>query len=326
MAIANETVTTRSYGQILKSTALIGGSSAINIVLGILKTKVLAVLLGPAGMGLMSMYSSIMSTASSVTGVGLASSGVRQIAEAEAGNDATAIASTRAALRWATMLLAWGGAIALYLLRIPISKWIFGNSKYTGAFIWLSLGVASTTINGSQTALINGLRRIGDLARIQVLGAVVGLVVSVIIVWFWRERGIEIFVAAAALTSYLLSAYYAKKIPVIKVKLDLAIIYKELKKLFSLGLVFMLTGLMSTVVPLLTRTMVMRELGLKANGIYQAAYAIAGLYIDFILTAMGKDYYPRLTGVAHDTKAINRMVNEQTEIVLLLAAPFMILL
>lgn len=36
---------------------------------------------------------------------------------------------------------------------------------------------------------------------------------------------------------------------------------------------------------------------------------------------MSADYYPRLTGVAHDKSAMNRMVNEQAEIGLLLAIP-----
>src|SRR5436305_15174455 len=38
-----------SYGQILKSSAWIGGSQAANIALGIVRTKAMAILLGPAG-------------------------------------------------------------------------------------------------------------------------------------------------------------------------------------------------------------------------------------------------------------------------------------
>src|SRR6478672_6250576 len=70
-----------SYGQILKSSALIGGSSAMNIVLGILRTKAMAVLLGPAGMGLMGLYGSIADLARTIAGMGINTSGVRQIAE-----------------------------------------------------------------------------------------------------------------------------------------------------------------------------------------------------------------------------------------------------
>ena len=36
-------------------------------------------------------------------------------------------------------------------------------------------------------------------------------------------------------------------------------------------------------------------------------------------TLMGADYYPRLTAVASDREVVNRLVNEQTEIGLLLA-------
>ena len=39
------------YRSILKATALIGGASALGIVVGLVRTKVLAVLLGPAGLG-----------------------------------------------------------------------------------------------------------------------------------------------------------------------------------------------------------------------------------------------------------------------------------
>ncbi len=35
-----------TYGQILKSSALIGGSSVVNIAIGIVRTKAMAVLLG----------------------------------------------------------------------------------------------------------------------------------------------------------------------------------------------------------------------------------------------------------------------------------------
>ena len=41
-----------THGQILKSTALVGGSQVLNIAIGIVRTKAMAMLLGPAGFGL----------------------------------------------------------------------------------------------------------------------------------------------------------------------------------------------------------------------------------------------------------------------------------
>lgn len=69
---------------------------------------------------------------------------------------------------------------------------------------------------------------------------------------------------------------------------------------------------------------VSNELGLEAVGHFQAAWAISMQYIGFVLGAMGADYYPRLTGVINDKVAASRLVNEQTEIALLLSAPVFI--
>jgi PST family polysaccharide transporter len=69
---------------------------------------------------------------------------------------------------------------------------------------------------------------------------------------------------------------------------------------------------------------VARVLGAQSLGQYQAAWTISMQYVSFVLTAMGTDYYPRLTGVIHDPKAAGRLVNEQTEIATLLSAPVFI--
>ena len=50
---ATTDVPTTSYGQILKSSAWIGGSSVLTIGIGVVRTKAMAVMLGPAGFGLM---------------------------------------------------------------------------------------------------------------------------------------------------------------------------------------------------------------------------------------------------------------------------------
>ena len=69
------------------------------------------------------------------------------------------------------------------------------------------------------------------------------------------------------------------------------------------------------------RAMITRDLGIEANGIFQSAWAISGMFAGFILSAMGTDFYPRLTAAAPDNAVMNKLVNEQTEIGILLALP-----
>jgi O-antigen/teichoic acid export membrane protein len=69
------------------------------------------------------------------------------------------------------------------------------------------------------------------------------------------------------------------------------------------------------------RVFVLRKLGLEAAGLYQSAWSLGGMYVGVILGAMGTDFYPRLTAAAKDDNACNRLVNEQTKVGILLAAP-----
>jgi PST family polysaccharide transporter len=96
---------------------------------------------------------------------------------------------------------------------------------------------------------------------------------------------------------------------------------KYARELVSLGLVFMWSALLTSVVLLAIRALIIRELGLDANGLFQAAWGISGMFAGFILGAMATDFYPRLTAVANDHGAVNRLVNEQTEVGILLALP-----
>jgi len=87
------------------------------------------------------------------------------------------------------------------------------------------------------------------------------------------------------------------------------------------GFAFMWSALLAAVVGLLIRGVIVRDFGLEANGVYQAALTLANMFGAFILSAMSIDYYPRLSAVAWDHPVANRSVNEQIEVGVLLALP-----
>jgi len=96
---------------------------------------------------------------------------------------------------------------------------------------------------------------------------------------------------------------------------------QEAAALLRLGFAFMATGLMTMGVAYAVRVIILRQLGVEAAGYYQSAWTIGGLYVGFILQAMGTDFYPRLTAVAHADTECNRLVNEQAQVSLLMAGP-----
>lgn len=310
-----------SYRQILKSAGLTGGASVINVLLGIVRTKLLAVVIGADGIGLLGLFNSITSLVSLIAGMGISTSGVRQIAEAVGSNDLQRVARTVHVLRRTSFVVGLLGMLVLLLLCRPISQASFGNTTYAGALALLSLTILFTAVAGGQTALIQGCRRLRDLAASSIWGGLLATAVTLPIVYFCGEKGIVPFIVATSALTIGTSWWYARKIKVGRVSLPVAAVWSEAKVLLGLGVAFMATGLIGAAVAYLIRVLVIRQMNLEAVGLYQAACTLSLVYAQIILTAMGADYYPRLTTLAGHKEELNRLINEQTEAALLMAIP-----
>lgn len=313
-----------SYGQILKSSALVGGSSAMNIVLGIVRTKAMALMLGPAGFGLFGLYGSIANLTQNLAGMGINSSGVRQIAEAMASGNAERIAVTTIVLRRASILLGALGAAFLVVFCRQVSTLTFGSGEHAAAVALLSLAVFFQLVSLGQSALIQGMRRIFDLAKLGVIGAFFGTLASILLVYWLRDNGVVPSLVAVALMSLALSWWYSRTVEIQPTSIKASQVWQEAGDLLKLGFAFMAGGFMTIGIAYAVRIILLRKVGFEATGFYQSAWTLGGLYVGFILQAMGADFYPRLTASAGDNVACNRLVNEQTRVGLLLAGPGLI--
>ena len=316
-----------SYRTILRSSSIIGGAQAINVLANLVRMKVLALLLGPVGVGLAGLYLSLIQTGSTVAAFGLGTAGTRQIAAANGESDDAAIGLVRRALFWGTAGLALAGGAIFWAARYWIADYALGDPARGEEVGWLAIGVALTVAAGSQSALLTGLRRIGDLARLQVFSGVAGSLFGVLAVWAWGTDGLIAMVLIAPLVAFLMGHIYVTRLPKITgSRPRIRDLFGELKALGVLGFAIMGSALATVLGQLIVRVMVQRELGEDALGHFQAAWAISVTYLGFVLNAMGTDYFPRLSAVIEDREAARRMVNEQTEVALLLASPFVIAL
>jgi antigen flippase len=311
----------KSYGTILKSSALIGGSTAFNMLFSIIRNKAMALLLGPSGFGVLGLYISISDVVRNIAGLGINTSGVRQIAEAVGSGDKERIARTVTTLRRVALYSGAVGALLLVALCRPVSKWTFGDYNHIGAVALLTLVAFFLDVSEGQKALIQGMRRIADLARLNILGALSGTVFSIVIVYFWKEQGLVPSLICVAAMSIVTSWWYARKIKVVAARISWCEVYAEASELVKLGVVFMASGLATVGAAYLVRTLVYRNLGSDEAGLYTAAWGLAGMCINFILQAMGADFYPRLTAVVNQREECNRLVNEQVEVGFLMAGP-----
>lgn len=310
----------QSYDQIVKSTALIGASSAINVAFSILRLKAFALLLGPTGVGLFGVYASLLDVAQAFAGLGVQTSGVRQIASAEASGDQKQIALTNIAVRRVSLVLAVAGGLG-FALAAPLLLPVTVTERALASSAILALALALRVVAGGQGAIIQGRRRIADLAKLNTIGAGTGTLVAIPLVYWWGLDGIAPSFLAMALVLLATSWWYSRKIRMPTHPTAWPNFTREAQALLRLGTVFMVSAVLTLASAYVVRLIVLQDEGLLAAGLYQAAWTIGGLYASFILQAMGADFYPRLTAVCHDDEACNRLVNEQVQVGILLAGP-----
>ena len=306
-----------SYRRILGATVIMGGATIASILIGVVRTKVFALVIGPAGIGAIGLFTSIMATAGAVGSMGLGFSGVREIA---AGEERRAL--VRRAIWYAAWPLAFLTAAVIWLARWEICRWVgVGPDQALGVGL-IGIAAALSIIALIQTAEIQGIGRVGDVAKVRVIGALLALLLGVSAVVYLGPIGIVLAVVAIPVGNVLAALPYRPRFE--RVVPAGARLTDEWRRLLSLGATIMITSSLSAGSLVAIRALLVHREGLDAAGLYQAAYAISALNASLVLSAMATDYFPRLSGMETDRSRTATVVNQQLHAALLLASPILL--
>jgi len=314
-----------SYRQIMKATSIFGGVQVFTIIVAIIKSKFIAVLLGPAGMGIAGLLTSATGLISGLTNFGLGTSAVKDVAAANATGDETRIATIVTVLQrwvWITGLL---GALVTLIFSHWLSLLTFRNSDYTVAFVWLAITLLFQQLTTGRLVVLQGLRKLNYLAKANMFGSLLGLFIAVPLYYFYGVSGIVPALILSSATAMLLAWYFSHKVAILHVKVTRTQTVEEGRGMLKLGFMISLTGLITMGVAYLVRIFISHTGGVAQVGLYNAGFAIVNTYVGLVFTAMATDYYPRLAGVANDRKKSNLAINQQAEVAILILAPIIII-
>lgn len=314
-----------SYRQIMKATSIFGGVQVFNIVIAIVRSKAIALLLGPAGMGVVGLLTSTTGLISSLTNFGLGTSAVRDIAEAQAENNEERMGKTSAIFRKLVWLTGSLGALLCLILSPLLSQLTFGNSDYTWSFVFLSISLLIGQLTAGQNVLLQGTRKLKYLAFANMLGSVASVFVALPLYYFYGEKGIVPAIIIMALVTFVVATNFSRKLSIKKVKVSFSETLKQGTGMLKLGFMLSLSGLISVFVSYMIQIYIANYGNIADVGLYNAGFQIIGTYVGMVFTAMATDYFPRLSGVANDDEKRNILVNQQGEIAILILFPIILI-
>lgn len=317
--------TEQSYGHILKYTGIFGGVQGLNILIGLVRNKIVAYLLGPAGMGLVSLFNSVVNFVSQATNLGISFSAVRHVSELFDQGGEERISHFIKVVRAWSLLTALVGMLVCMVAGPLLSNYTFSWGDHTLHFVMLAPAVGLMAINGGETAILKGARRLRPLAIIQVAMVFIALFLSVPTYYFFGQKGIVPIIVLMALASTLLTLRHSHRLYPYRLQGSRGVLGEGME-MVRLGVAFVLAGVLGSGAEMLVRAYLNVHGDLDMLGLYNAGFMLIVTYAGTVFSAMETDYFPRLSAICHDRSQLTPTVNRQIEVSFLIAAPMLVTL
>ena len=304
----------------MKAMGIFGGVQVAGILCSIIRTKLVALWIGPVGIGLFGLFNNALEMISTGTNLGIRSSSVRDISQATDNHEPGIIARIVTVVRRWSLWLGLGGALLTLILAPLLSEVTFGDSQHIWGFVALSAAVLLGALTNGEYAILQGTAKLKRLASVTLWGTLVGLAVSIPLFYLMRERSILPSILAYALSLAVFAWLFRnREYPAVQVSrretFDMG------KGFVRLGIYMTLGNFASILASYAFNAWLNLHAGTEAVGYYQAGYTLINKYTGLILTALGMEYYPRLAKVAESRLRLHAFVSQEINVAITVMAP-----
>lgn len=312
-----------SYRHILKYMGIFGGVQGLNILMSIVRNKVVAVLLGTGGMGLISLFNATVKLVSDSTNLGLSMSAVRELSAAYEQGDEERLKHRIQIIRMWVALTAIAGMLLCILLSPLLNRFTFSWGNHTLHFIALSPTIAFLALAAGETAILKATRQLRQLALQSVYGVLGALLTSVPLFYVWREAAIVPAIVLAAAIQWVLVIFFSLR------RYPLKFSFKQSRLsegygMVRLGVAFVASGILASAADFIIRSYLSHAGDIQIVGLYNAGFMVTMTYGGMVFHAMETDYFPRLSGLTDSKSTFNCVVNRQIEMCLMAISPLLI--
>ncbi|MCM1451863.1 MAG: oligosaccharide flippase family protein [Clostridium sp.] len=301
-------------GRAVKALSVFGGTQAVGILCSVVRAKLIAIWIGPIGVGLFAIYNSVIEMVGGLTQLSMRQTAVRDVAQSSPSELGGVVSSVRWWGRWLGLL-----GLAVMLAASPLLSWIsFGDWSHWWTFAMLAPCMLFLSSAGAEQTIMQGVGRLGVLAKALIYSALFGTALSLPLLFFFRERG----VVPAVIVSSLALLIFSVKLGDVKGASQSSRRNREMGKGFlRLGASMTISTFAATAASYAFLSYLTQRAGEGVTGVYQAGYTLTVKYVGLIFTAMAMDYYPRLAAMCHHRWLTSMFVSHQASLLMCVMAP-----
>ena len=280
---------------LFKITSLNSLSVLVKIGVGVVSSKVMALFVGPSGLALVGNFRNFITSIETLSTLGLQNGVVKYVVDAK--DDALALQKVLATvfISLATMVVVLSAG--LFLFAHFWSVWLFGPaSDYHSVFIALALALPWYAASILLVSVLNGLGQFQQVIRVNLWGNFLGLLVSLVLVWYYRTFGALLsLVIPPALLFGVVVYYLQTKIQFAQLLSWQLFDRQILWQLSSYSLMALVATVLGPLVYVQIRNEVIAQLGTVQAGYWEAMTRISSYYFLFIATLLSVYFLPKLS-------------------------------
>lgn len=266
--------------------------------------KMVAVMLGPIGMGMLGNFMSLTTMVSVFAGGGIATGITKYVAEYKT--------RPQRLIKFLGSAFAFGFVfsaiffLVVFIFSKQISLALFGDE----GFFWLILAIGVAQIvcffGTAVVSVANGLNRQDVFAIITLVGYTLAIPLSFALIFVNGISGAAIALLIVASAAGGPAIYFSMRSPIARV-VRLKLYRGDAHRLLRYSVMALASALVFPLVEIYIRTLIIELLGHSDAGIWQAMTRLSGAYLGLFTLYLATTYMPRLSSIC-ERALVSRVV------------------
>lgn len=306
---------------IVKVFSLTSISTLVRMCTGLISVKVVASIIGPAGVALVGQLNNFATIIMSFSSGGINSGITKYVAEYR--KDESAITGYLSTALRITVICSLICSVLLIVLNRWISELVMLSPDYGYIFIIFGITVLFYALNNMLTSIINGYKEFHRFVYINIANSIIGVIFTVLLVLCWQLNGALIAAVTYQSVMFFITLWMLRGTPWLqwhrfKEQLSKAIAHRY----FQYTLMTLTTALTVPVAQMLLRGYVIAEISPEEAGWWEGMNRISNMYLMVVTTSFGVYYLPRLSEISNPNELRHEILKAYKVIVPMLLAGF----
>lgn len=309
---------------IVKVFSLTSLSTLVKMCTGLISVKVVAAIIGPAGVALIGQLNNFAQILLTFSSGGINGGITKYVAEYK--EDNSAIAQFLSGALRITVICSFVCALVLLIGHRYISELIMLSPDYGYVFVVFGITILLYALNNMLISIVNGYKAFRRFVYINIANSIVGVAFTVILVLCWQLKGALIAAVTYQSVMLFITLWMLRNTPWLRwqffrEKLNSTIV----SKYFKFTLMTLTSALTLPIAQMLLRGYVIAEISPVEAGWWEGMNRISNMYLMVVTTSFGVYYLPRLSEITDRLELRHEILKAYKVIVPMLLAGFTVI-